>query len=279
MRFVFILTVFCIGCFSSRAQVRSSLRMKYVSLHADTVTLDTLSIAPSGFLLKTQSGRVLDTSYYSLDFASARLVWKRDKLNGTLAPSDSVLAMYRVLPMLFAESVKHKDAGLIGHDASGLVNSYLYMPSAKSGFDLLKSQGLSTSGSISRGISFGNNQDVFVNSSFNLQMAGKLSDDVTILAAITDENLPIQPEGNTQQLQEFDKVFIQLTKDSSRLIAGDYELRRPDSYFMNFYKKNLGGYFTTRFKLSSKPDAPPHAGWRQRRCVERTLQPHDAHCH
>src|SRR5262245_15101399 len=111
MRLVFLLACFLIF-FTSHAQVRSSLRMKYVSLHADTVVLDTLSIAPSGFTLKTASGIVLDTSCYTLDFASARLIWKRDKINAIVAPSDSVLATYRVLPMLFSESVKHKDAAL-----------------------------------------------------------------------------------------------------------------------------------------------------------------------
>ncbi|MBK7971372.1 MAG: hypothetical protein IPK08_21905 [Bacteroidetes bacterium] len=64
-----------------------------------------------------------------------------------------------------------------------------------------------------------------------------------ILAAITDNNIPVQPEGNTQQIQDFDKVFIQLSKNQSKLIAGDFELKRPDSYFMNFYKKGQGAVF------------------------------------
>ena len=41
-------------------------------------------------------------------------------------------------------------------------------------------------------------------------MTGKLSRDIDITAALTDENTPIQPEGNTQNLQEIDKVFVEL---------------------------------------------------------------------
>jgi hypothetical protein len=254
MRFVFSFIAILLFSFSASAQLRSSLRMKYIPLQSDTVKLDTLSVAPNGFSLKTAKGTVLDTSYYEMDYLRARLIWKQKR--SAFSPSDSILATYRVFPMLFSEPVRHKDQAMIGMDASGLVNAYLYTPAPKSSFDLLKAEGLSKSGGIARGITFGNNQDVFVNSSFNLQMAGKLGDDVNVLAAITDENLPLQPAGNTQQLQDFDKVFIQLTKDSSRLIAGDYDLYRPDSYFMNFNKKNQGGYFTTRFKLNSRSSDP-----------------------
>ncbi|MEP7168155.1 MAG: hypothetical protein ABI855_02170, partial [Bacteroidota bacterium] len=58
------------------------------------------------------------------------------------------------------------------------------------------------------------------------------------------------PEGNTQQLNDFDKVFIQLSKNKSKLIAGDFELTRPESYFMNFNKKGQGGVFSTEFGLN-----------------------------
>ena len=107
-------------------------------------------------------------------------------------------------------------------------------------------------GSFARGISFGNNQDLVLNSSFNLQLGGTLGDDVEILAAITDENIPLQPEGNTQQLREFDRIFIQLKKDNSQLIAGDYELRRPNSYFMNYFKKLQGATFTNSTEVFSE---------------------------
>ncbi|MBL0104954.1 MAG: hypothetical protein IPP51_15050 [Bacteroidetes bacterium] len=89
-----------------------------------------------------------------------------------------------------------------------------------------------------------------MNSSLNLQLAGKLSDNLELLAAITDENIPVQPDGNTQQLQDFDKVFIQISDPHNRLIAGDFELKRPNGYFMNYYKKAQGAAINSEFSLT-----------------------------
>jgi len=105
---------------------------------------------------------------------------------------------------------------------------------------LIDSKKLEYTGSFSRGVSFGNTQDVVLNSNFNLQMRGDLGNDLFIRAAISDENIPIQPEGNTQVLQEFDKVFMEVKKGDLTFTAGDYELSRPNSYFINYYKKLKG---------------------------------------
>ena len=79
-------------------------------------------------------------------------------------------------------------------------------------------------------------------SAFNLQLDGEFGNDIEVSAAVNDESLPIQPEGATQELRQFDRIFIRLGKDRTRLRTGDYELRNPDSYFMRYFKKIGEGY-------------------------------------
>jgi hypothetical protein len=76
-----------------------------------------------------------------------------------------------------------------------------------------------------------------------------LENGVSVLAVISDDNNPIQPEGNTQQLQDFDKVFIQLTKSTHRLTAGDFEMNAPqDGYFLRYHKRSRGLQFVDASK-------------------------------
>jgi hypothetical protein len=101
-------------------------------------------------------------------------------------------------------------------------------------------KGLDYRGSFSRGFSVGNSQSLVLNSNFDMQLKGDLGGGMQIVAAISDENLPIQAAGNTQQLQEFDKIFIRVSKGKSGITAGDYELSSPKGYFMKYYKKLEG---------------------------------------
>ncbi|MCK6610550.1 MAG: hypothetical protein L6Q78_05860 [Bacteroidia bacterium] len=116
-----------------------------------------------------------------------------------------------------------------------------------------KREALQTNGSIMRGLTLGTGGNSVLNSNMNLQLAGRINNEVDVLAAISDDNNPIQPEGNTVDLQDFDQVFVKFSKDKSELIAGDFLMAKPaQSWFMNYYKKSRGLHMQTTQNLSPK---------------------------
>ncbi|MCG8331456.1 MAG: hypothetical protein MI974_27450 [Chitinophagales bacterium] len=218
-----------------QAQNLSNKVEKVIVPKEEGVQLDSFSIAFSSLRIKeATTGSLLDTADYYLE---DRTVFFR----GNALQLDSLHVTYRRLPYNFGYSLQKLDTSEATMLKDGIIG-VAYNPYEREEA-LLDFKGLDYSGNFTRGISFGNNQDLVLNSSFNLQLAGELGDGIEILAAITDENIPLQPEGNTQQLQEFDRIFVQLKKKHTSLIAGDYELKRPNSYFLNYYKKLQGATF------------------------------------
>ncbi len=222
------------------SQEISNKRSLNVIILSDTLKLDSLSIVPFSEIIKGKGNLDIDTSYYDIDYANSTIIWK----NSFLDKGFQVSISYKVLPYALTSPLMHKDFQYVKSEKVGLSNPFVYTYK-KTGDDIFALGGINKSGSISRGITFGNSQDVIVNSSLDLRLSGRISENVSILAAITDDNIPIQPEGNTQQIQEFDKVFIKLHNDNTSLIAGDFELASPKGYFMKFYKKAQGASFST----------------------------------
>lgn len=234
-----LLTILFFSCFSViTAQTYSNYKTKFIATNSDTIVLDTLSVVAASF-------KIIDTTLlatYELLDAKGLLVWKnRKKL------PDSIQVSFETFPFLLSKQYYHKSLKQMQAASNNFANPYTFQYQ-KNNNDIFKMEGLNRSGSITRGVTFGNNQDVVVNSNLNLQLSGKISESISIKAAIADDNIPIQPEGNTQQLQEFDKVYIQLNDEKSQLVAGDFVLNRPPSHFMNYFKRNQGGSFNTTFK-------------------------------
>lgn len=230
--------VFLMATISVYAQNNSLLKLKKIAVK-DSILLDTLSILPSSF--KILSGTTaISSNQYQINYAASTLVWKQKP------KTDSVIVQYKTLPLLLSKKQFYKDPKLIEEE---VINNkpYTYQI-VKEDNAIFNFEGFNKSGSISRGIGFGNNQDLAVNSNLVLQLSGKLNNEIEILAAISDDNLPIQPDGNTQQINDFDRVFIQLKRKETTLIAGDYELRRPDSYFTNYFKRTQGILFNNTLK-------------------------------
>lgn len=224
----------------SQAQlpVTSNLRQKVLKVESDSLKIDTVSIIPNSF-----SVAYVPSSQYRLDFVKGMLYWKE------ISSLDSVTITYRVFPFQLNASVQR-----MSYDS--VVNNFYIKPfefntgltAAQRGifdFGTLKAEG-----SFGRQIGFGNSQDAVLNSSLNLQLSGLLGDSIEVQAAITDNNIPIQPDGTTQQLNEFDQVYLQFRKKGWQLNLGDIDIRQAESYFLRFYKRLQGVSFQTTNRIS-----------------------------
>jgi hypothetical protein len=225
------------------AQDFGSYRSKTLPLQGDTTSIDTVSIDPSSFVVKS-NGVIVSDSLYSLFPAEAKLIWKKN------SPPESIEVSYRVFAIDLTRKYQRRSPSIIQRGEDYYSDPYTFRPEAQQQ-SVFGSTRLNKTGSISRGLGFGNNQDLTVNSTLSLQLSGKLTDEISVLASVTDDNIPIQPEGNTAQLQEFDQVFIQLYDDQNKLTAGDFIIQRPLGYFSTYFKRAQGASYETRRKMGA----------------------------
>jgi hypothetical protein len=178
---------------------------------------------------------------YKVDEVNAMLTWI------TPPPYDSVSVTYRSFGYRLNTAYQRMNFDAVKNNFITKPIDFDNDPSnTKNSFDF---GNINYNGSFGRGISFGNNQDAVVNGVLNLQINGMIGDSMMLTAALTDNNIPVQAEGNTQQLNEFDQVWIQLKKKGWQLNLGDIDIRRNDAYFLNFYKRLQGLSFQNESKV------------------------------
>lgn len=213
--------------------VGSNFREKTIPVKEnENYVLDTLSIIPSSVNIIG-----IDSSHYIVDYVNAELKWI------TPPAAFSVKISYRVFPFRLNASAQRMNFDSL------ILNTAAPIPPAKTAFSndrsLFNFGNINAQGSFGRQVGFGNNQDLVLNSNLNIQLSGMLADSIELQAAITDNNVPIQPDGNTQQLNEFDEVYIRFKKKNWQLNIGDMDLKEDRSYFLNFYKRLQGLSFQT----------------------------------
>ncbi len=233
--FVYFILIFCFCAISAQGQdmILQGQRSKLIHVSECRVELDSITIAPKSVSIFDRNGqRIIGFSIQN------RIIVFEEKACISII-GDSIKINYRVLPFDIEHEYFHLDSTMmkVEDQAIYIGSDYSFTPKGK---EIIDAKGLDYNGSFSRGFSVGNSQSLVLNSNFNLQLAGDLGNKIKVVAAISDDNIPIQPEGNTQLIQEFDKVFIKVSRDKTSIIAGDYNLERPKSYFVNYFKKLKG---------------------------------------
>lgn len=241
------LTVFLIsGCYGLYAQQISLKETKKISVKADTITIFSKSINPNFFELKTSDNKKIDSTYYTIDFKKAKLIIDQKKY----FPTDSLMVTFLKYPSFLTKTYAIFDDAKIVPNSNEQGSLYQFeKETTKSNIPF---DGLNTSGSITRGITVGNNQNAVINSALDLQISGKLSNKISIRASIQDSNIPLQQGGYSQRLDEFDQVFVELFSDKWNLRAGDLFLENRQSQFLNFNKKVQGISALYNFGTSKK---------------------------
>ena len=99
---------------------------------------------------------------------------------------------------------------------------------------------LNLSGSKSVGISVGTGKGMGLDQSLQISMSGMIAKGIKVSAYLTDDNLPVQPEGNTEEIRQLDKVYVRVESENAHLTFGDLSTGVSWAKFSSF-RRNLRG--------------------------------------
>ena len=175
-------------------------------------------LAPTHVKSPTDSTSKLKIIYRTLPFA-IKQVYKRD-LYGTEA-SD--------------QKNRHQASGIRHQQETSLTDNQKLTTD-----NYASDSQLEVSGSQTFGISVGSGRGVSPNQELRVNVEGKAAKNIGVLALLSDQDLPIQPEGTTENIQDIDQKLIRITHPNMRGTLGDIEGSLGPSEFI-FFPRALEG--------------------------------------
>ncbi len=220
------------GLFANAQILSKEFRTKKITLTKDSIQFDSVNINSQRFKVLDSKNQTIKPINYTIDFQKALLVIDSKQ-------HQSITIQYYVFPDFVTKTYQLYDDKIIVPNTNNIKQLYSLTTNKKK-IQKVLFNGLETKGNITRGVTIGNNQNSVVNASLDLNISGNLSKDITLRANIFDTNIPLQENGYSQNITDFDRVFIELKHKDWRVKAGDLDLTNNESYFLQFSKKVSG---------------------------------------
>ena len=128
----------------------------------------------------------------------------------------------------------------------GLQPDYARQPSTETAQPPLQVTGTQTFG-----VSVGSGRALSQNQELRISVDGKVSENVSVIALLSDQDLPIQPEGTTEDIQDIDQKLIRITSPNVTATLGDFEGSLGNSEFIFFPRALEGVQVEGNFKWGS----------------------------
>lgn len=107
---------------------------------------------------------------------------------------------------------------------------------------------LATTGTVYRNLTLSPFGGSDFSGGLQLQLQGMLSKDITVSGVLSDQSLPIQPEGTTQTLDEIDKVYLHVSHPIFQIMAGDIDYNLQSGKYLTVNRKLEGLKSTFEFE-------------------------------
>ncbi len=232
-----IVKFFVLIFISQNSFSQNLFRSKFIENQQDTFKIDTFPLVPNSITFSDSTGKKLPDSLFFVNFVKSTVFFKNKEIK-------KVKISYRTFPFYFSKPFFHRDTTKILPPRENKLNQNYSVDN-----QMFNNSSLQKSGSLIRGIQFGSQQDAATESQLNLQLSGNIAENIAVNASLIDNNIPFQPDGNTQNIQEFDQVFIEISRKNTQLTAGDFDILSPKSDFLKLNRKMQGAKLKTQFSM------------------------------
>lgn len=223
-RVYILLMILIIAPFVAFAQFPEKTQSFAVSPADSVIQLDLLSLAHS--IRVTHADSTLSGEHWHFNRNTGQLVIQWPRFWTSLPTELSITWQYQPLSLQRTYSLREPVQFQLDESVDAPEQTQFRRTSQA---DVLGTGSLQSSGSITRGVIVGSNRDLGLESGLRFDLQGYITDDVYITAALSDQNTLIQPDGTTQNLREFDQVYIRLDAPRASLQLGDVDVRLESS--------------------------------------------------